>query len=202
MRRGRRRGRGAVLEIAQDAEEQSLSGRGEQVNAVKIGEAGEGGGVGVSDEPLAGVAALEAGAGERGAAEDESGEGVFADAGFALDGGDLEVGGGHLSLHEELAPSGADADDGDKLGRLGLDEREREGGRLGLEVAGALHGSQRASPPRPAADLPGQQWLHRRGGEKHEPQERDPAEEVLTFSAVRVTIRGFGGVCCCGAGAG
>ena len=49
----------AVLESAEDAEEQALSGRGEQVDAIEIGEAGEGGRVGVGGEPLAGIAALE-----------------------------------------------------------------------------------------------------------------------------------------------
>ena len=51
---------GAVLKAAQYAEEESLSGRGEQVDTVEVGETGEGGGVSVGDEPLAGVAALEA----------------------------------------------------------------------------------------------------------------------------------------------
>ena len=40
---------------------------------------------------------------------------MFADAGFALDGGDLHVGRGHLSLHQQLAPSRADADDAGQL---------------------------------------------------------------------------------------
>jgi hypothetical protein len=53
----------AVLHGFEDAEEQTLAGRGEQIDAVEIGKAGEGVGVGVGDQPLAGVSALEAGAG-------------------------------------------------------------------------------------------------------------------------------------------
>jgi hypothetical protein len=102
---------GTVLEGLEDAEEQTLAGRGEQVDAVEIGEAGEGGGVGVGNQPLAGIAALKAGGGERGAGEKIAGQGVLAAAVFAFDGGYLHVGRGHLSLHEELAPGGADADD-------------------------------------------------------------------------------------------
>ena len=66
--RGLRRGeddgaaRRAILEALEDAEQQSLSGRGEQVDAIEISEAGEGGGIGVGGQPFAGVAALEAGA--------------------------------------------------------------------------------------------------------------------------------------------
>ena len=48
----------AILEGAEDAEEQALAGRGEQIDAVEIGEAGEGGGIGVGGQPLARVAAL------------------------------------------------------------------------------------------------------------------------------------------------
>ena len=57
-RRTARPGR-TVLEGLENAEQQALSGRGEQVDAVEIGEAGEGGGIGVGGQPLAGVAALE-----------------------------------------------------------------------------------------------------------------------------------------------
>jgi hypothetical protein len=48
----------AVLHGFEDAEKQALSGRGEQVDAVKISKAGESGRVGVGDQPFAGVAAL------------------------------------------------------------------------------------------------------------------------------------------------
>ncbi len=51
----------AVLQRFEDAEEQSLSGRREQVDAIEIGEAGESGGIGISGQPLARVAALKAG---------------------------------------------------------------------------------------------------------------------------------------------
>ena len=49
----------AVLERLEHAQQQALAGRGEQVHAIEIGEAGEGGGIGVGDQPFAGVAALE-----------------------------------------------------------------------------------------------------------------------------------------------
>ena len=61
LRRGEQDGAAgrAVLEGAENAEEQALAGRGEQVDAVEIGEAGEGGGVAVGGQPLARIAALE-----------------------------------------------------------------------------------------------------------------------------------------------
>ncbi len=52
---------GAVLEGFEHAQKQALAGRGEKIDAVEEGEAGEGGGVGVGDQPLAGIAALKAG---------------------------------------------------------------------------------------------------------------------------------------------
>jgi hypothetical protein len=57
--------RRAVLEGLEHAQQQSLARRGEQVDAIQIGEAGEGGRIGVGDQPLAGVAALKAAAGQR-----------------------------------------------------------------------------------------------------------------------------------------
>ena len=100
-----------ILERLEYAEQQALAGRGEQVDAIEIGEAGEGGGIGVGDQPLAGIAALEAGAGEGRVAEEIAGQGLLAGAVLAFDGGHLDVGRGHLRLHEELAPGGADAND-------------------------------------------------------------------------------------------
>ena len=47
-----------ILKGAENAEQQSLARRGEQVDAVEIGEAGEGGGIGVGGQPLARIAAL------------------------------------------------------------------------------------------------------------------------------------------------
>ena len=52
--------------------------------------------------------------------------------------------------------------------RVGFDEREPGGGGLGLELSGALHGSQRASPPWPKDSGSGRQWFHRRCNKKHE----------------------------------
>ena len=93
----------------------------------------------------------------------------FAGAVFAFDGGHLQVGRGHFSLHEELAPGSADADQMGCGGELHFDERETgEVGLRGLELRGALHGSQRASPPWPWGHIPGRQRSHRRGGEKLE----------------------------------
>jgi hypothetical protein len=88
-----------------------LTGRGKKVDAIEIGEAGEGGGIGVGGQPLAGVAALKGAGGEGRAAEEIAGERVFAGAVLALDGGNLQVRRGHLRLHKKLAPGGADADD-------------------------------------------------------------------------------------------
>ena len=176
--------RRAVLERLEDAEQQTLAGRGEQVNAIQIGEAGEGGGVGVGDQPLAGVAALEAGAGQRGAAEEIAGQGVLAGAVFALDGGDLHMGRGHLSLHEELAPGGADADElatsWGESDSTSVRARRRKAG-AGSERRSAWLSTCLASAAR-TADYQGQQWFHRRGGEKHEP-------ERSGFSPVRVQLR-------------
>ena len=68
LRRSKQDGaaRGAILQGLQNAEEQSLAGRGEQIDAVEIGKAGERGGVGIGGQPLAGVAALEVRGGQRG----------------------------------------------------------------------------------------------------------------------------------------
>jgi len=66
LRRGKQNGAAgrAVLKVFEDAEEQALTRRGEKVDAIEIGEAGEGGGIGVGGEPLAGVAALKGAGGE------------------------------------------------------------------------------------------------------------------------------------------
>ena len=140
---------GTVLESLEDAEEEALAGRGEEIDAIEIGEAGEGGGVGVGYQPLAGVAALKGGVGQRGAAEEITGQGLLAAAVLAFDGGYLDVRGGHISLHEELAPGRADADDLVGVGGFELDQREAGDGGVRLELRDALHGSQRASPPWP-----------------------------------------------------
>ncbi len=110
-RRGRQRGRGAVLKGFEDAEKQTLAGRGEQVDAIEIGEADEGGGVGVGYQPFAGVAALEGGISQRGAFVEITGQGLLAASVLTLDGGYLDVGGGHFSLHKEFAPCRAYAYD-------------------------------------------------------------------------------------------
>jgi hypothetical protein len=101
---------GAVLKRFEDSEKKTLAGRGEQVDAVEISEAEQGCGIGVCDQPFAGVAALETGGGEGRAAEEIAGEGLFSDAVFAFKGGDLNVGRGHVCLGDELAPCGADSD--------------------------------------------------------------------------------------------
>jgi hypothetical protein len=98
-----------------------LSGRGEQIDAIEIGEADEGGWVGVGYQPFAGIAALEAGGGEWGAAEEIAGQSLLAASVFALNGGYLNVGRCHLSLHEELAPGGADSHDLEGVGGIHLD---------------------------------------------------------------------------------
>ncbi len=100
----------AILQGFEDAEEQALAGRGEEIDAVEIEEAGHGDGIGVGGQPLAGVAALEGGVQERRAGEEIAGEGGFAGAVLALNDGELQMRRGHLSLDEQLAPGGADAD--------------------------------------------------------------------------------------------
>ena len=157
-----------VLERLEKAKQKALARRGEQVNTVEISEAGERGGVSVSDQPFAGVAALKAAGGERRAAEEIAGQGLFADAVFSLDGGQMNMRRGHFSLHEQLAPCGADSDG--LRGKGGLDLNEGEAGDGRLVMSGALHGSQRASPPRPKKRFQGRQSFHRREGEKHEPE--------------------------------
>jgi hypothetical protein len=47
---------------------------------------------------------------------------VLAGAVFALDGGDLDVRGGHVGLGDELSPGGADANELKGLGRVQFDE--------------------------------------------------------------------------------
>ena len=68
------------------------------VDAIEIGEAGEGRWVGVRDQPLAGIAALEAGAGQGRTAEEIARQGLLPGAVLAFDGGHLHVGGGHFRL--------------------------------------------------------------------------------------------------------
>jgi hypothetical protein len=115
---------GTVLECLEDAEKQTLAGRGEEVNAVEIGEAGKGGGVSIGNQPLAGVAALECGVGEGGTVEEITGQGLLAAAVLAFNGGNLDVGCGHFSLHKELAPGGANAYNLKGVGGIQLDQRE------------------------------------------------------------------------------
>jgi len=142
-----RAARRAILKILEDAEEQALAGRGEKVDAIEIGEAGESGGIGVGSEPLAGIAALKGAGGEGRAAEEIAGEGLFAGAVLTFDGGNLEMGRGHLRLHEELAPCGADAYDMNRgSGGIKFHERKAGGGGLHGERNGAMHGSHPASP--------------------------------------------------------
>lgn len=72
---------------------------------------------------------------------------MLAGAMLALDGSHLQVGRGHLGLHEELAPGGADANDMDgSSGGIKLHERKAGGGGLRVEWSGAMHGSEAASP--------------------------------------------------------
>ena len=99
-----------------------MSRRGKKVNAIEIGKAGEGGGVGIGDQPFAGIAALEGGGCEGGAAEKIAGQGLFAGAVFAFNGGYLHMRRDHVGLHEELSPGRADAGDGQGLWRVGFDE--------------------------------------------------------------------------------
>jgi len=135
---------GTVLEALEDAEQEALSGRGEEVDAIEISKAGQGGWIGVGDEPLAGVAALKAGTSERGAAIQIAGEGLLARPRLALKGGYLNVRGGHLSLQDEFPPGGADSD---KLGGLGgVTIDKGDAGGCGLELGGAIQGSQREPP--------------------------------------------------------
>jgi len=134
LRRGEHDGTAgrAVLKILQDAEEKALTGRGKKVDAIEIGEAREGGGIGVGGQPLAGVAALKGAGGEGRAAEEITGERVFAGAMLALNGGNLQVGRGHFGLHKKLAPGGADADD--LNGGAGVQLYEGKAGGGGLRV--------------------------------------------------------------------
>ena len=166
MRRGKKDGTagGTVLKGFEDAQEKALAGRGEEIDAIEIGEAGEGGGVGVGYQPFAGVAALKGGVGQGRTVEEITSQGLLAAAVLALNGGDLDVGGGHFSLQEELAPSGADAYDLVGKGGIQLDQREAGGGGLRLELRGALHQSQRASPPWPMRSLRPTEVLSAEGG--------------------------------------
>jgi hypothetical protein len=68
---------------------------------------------------------------------------VLAGTVLALNGSDLEMGRGHFSLHEELAPCGAYADDMRRGGsRIQLNERKAGGGRLRVKLSGGLHESK------------------------------------------------------------
>jgi len=92
--------RRTVLQSLENAQKQPLAGRGEKIDTIEISEARQCGRVGVANQPLACVAALEAGAGQRRAAEDKAGQGVLTDARFALNGGHLKMRRSHLRLHQ------------------------------------------------------------------------------------------------------
>ena len=119
-----------ILKRLEDAEQQALPGRRKQVDAIEIGEAGEGSGIGVGGQPLARIAALEI-------ARQQSGErlnkiarkSVLAAAVLAFDGGDLQMRRRHVGLHEQLAPRRADADDLNSGGRRHRPVNEREATR-------------------------------------------------------------------------
>ncbi len=81
-----------------------------------------------------------------------AGEGGFAAAVLALNGGELQVGRSHLSLDEQLAPGGADADERGKAG-FGFDESRAGSGNAGCgrlrgwERNGGLLACQRSPSP-------------------------------------------------------
>ena len=139
---------GAILEGLEEAEQEALTRRSEQVDAIEIGEAGEGGRIGVGYEPLARVAALKEGCAggiaERGTAEQIAGQGLLADSRLAFNGGHLEVRGGNLSLHEQFAPGSADAHH--LHAWVGLKIHKLQAGVGELKWSRALHGDQDASP--------------------------------------------------------
>ena len=66
LRRGEQNGaaRRPVLKVFEDSEKQALTRRCEKVDAIEIGETGEGGGIGVGGQPFAGIAALKGIGGE------------------------------------------------------------------------------------------------------------------------------------------
>ena len=81
--------RRAILKGFEDAEQQSLARRREQVDAIEVGEAAEGGGIGVGDQPFAGVAALKGGCREGRTAVEIAGQSLLAGAGLAFKRGHL-----------------------------------------------------------------------------------------------------------------
>ena len=117
----------AILEGFENAEEESLAGRGEQVDAVEVDESGHDGRVGLVDQPLAGVVALEGGARQGRVGMHEARQGLLAGAALAFNGGQLHVGRDHFGLEEEFSPGGVDADDLG-VGRQ-VDVEKLEGGR-------------------------------------------------------------------------
>ena len=134
-----------VLEGFKYTQQQTLTGRGEQVHTIQIGETRQGGRIGVGNQPFAGIAPLKAATGQRGAAEEIVCQGLLACAVFTLDGGQLHIGRGHLSLHQQFTPCGADSHGLHFRRRLDTHKGEAGDGRLVL--SNALHGYQRASPP-------------------------------------------------------
>ena len=139
---------GTVLESLEEAEEQALSGRGEEVDAIKVGEAGKSGRIGIGYQPLAGIAALKdgcvGGVAEWGTAVEIAGQGLLADSGLAFNGGDLQVGRGDLGLHDQFAPGRAHAHH--LHCRVGFKINKPQAGVGELKWSRALHGNQDASP--------------------------------------------------------
>ena len=170
MRRGEQNGAAgwAILESAEHGEEQALAGRGEKIDAIEVGEAGECGRIAVCRQPLARIAALKYRTKQGRAGEEITRERVLPSAVFAFDGRDLEMGRSHFRLHKKLSPCGADTYDLDEWLSLCFNKREPGGSGHRLEWGGALHRSQRASPPWLMEVVPGQQWFHRPWRGKHE----------------------------------
>jgi len=123
------------------------------------------GGIGVGDEPFAGVAALEGGVGEGGAAEEIAARVCLPEPGSPSRAATWRWGAAIFSLHEKFAPDGADADDL-RAGNAGGDSRStrvrrRPGVGLDEWCSAMVSG---ASPPWPWTEVPGQQMCYRRAG--------------------------------------
>ncbi len=99
----------AAFDTFENVVQQVLPRCGQQVHAVKVKKTGEPCRLNIAKKPLAGVLTLEAQPGQRRAAEQVAGQRLLAGALLALDGRDLHMRRGHLSLQQQLAPGRADA---------------------------------------------------------------------------------------------
>jgi hypothetical protein len=132
-----------ILQRPEHAQKQSLSRRAKQIDAIKVNEPGDELGINFGEQPLTGIAAVEGGTRMNGSAVHQLCNSLFANSGFSLDGGHLQVGGDNFDLADKSARGSAKGDER----RLWFGVREIQGTRPNvLWLQKILSRHARASP--------------------------------------------------------